>query len=96
MLSSISQTILFILQYKLCYKYDISNIFSLGFISAVITELWSNLECGRDDVRVTHPRATPVDPIDQSCQKVRRCATIMHTFEGCTERTPWKSDQCHS
>nr|XP_006981329.1 protein broad-minded isoform X2 [Peromyscus maniculatus bairdii] len=40
-----------------------------GFISALITELWSNLECGRDDVRVTHPRATPVDPIDRSCQK---------------------------
>ncbi|XP_029398335.1 protein broad-minded isoform X2 [Mus pahari] len=40
-----------------------------GFISALITELWSNLECGRDDVRLTHPRATPVDPIDRSCQK---------------------------
>ncbi|XP_064146428.1 protein broad-minded isoform X4 [Loxodonta africana] len=40
-----------------------------GFISALITELWANLECGRDDVRVTHPRSTPVDPIDRSCQK---------------------------
>ncbi|CAI9164142.1 unnamed protein product [Rangifer tarandus platyrhynchus] len=40
-----------------------------GFINALITELWANLECGRDDVRVTHPRYTPVDPIDQSCQK---------------------------
>lgn len=40
-----------------------------GFVNALITELWANLECGRDDVRVTHPRATPVDPIDQSCQK---------------------------
>ncbi|VTJ66619.1 Hypothetical predicted protein [Marmota monax] len=40
-----------------------------GFISALITELWSTLECGRDDVRVTHPRSTPVDPIDRSCQK---------------------------
>ncbi|EDL92914.1 rCG21950, isoform CRA_a [Rattus norvegicus] len=40
-----------------------------GFISALITELWANLECGRDDVRLTHPRATPVDPIDRSCQK---------------------------
>uniref|UniRef100_G3N3U5 Protein broad-minded n=2 Tax=Bos TaxID=9903 RepID=G3N3U5_BOVIN len=40
-----------------------------GFINALITELWANLECGRDDVRVTHPRSTPVDPIDQSCQK---------------------------
>ncbi|KAM4816878.1 protein broad-minded [Urocitellus parryii] len=40
-----------------------------GFISALITELWSTLECGSDDVRVTHPRSTPVDPIDRSCQK---------------------------
>ncbi|XP_054425862.1 protein broad-minded [Pteronotus mesoamericanus] len=40
-----------------------------GYVNALITELWANLECGRDDVRVTHPRATPVDPIDQSCQK---------------------------
>ncbi|XP_008834019.3 protein broad-minded, partial [Nannospalax galili] len=40
-----------------------------GFINALITELWSNLECGRDDIRVTHPRSTPVDPIDRSCQK---------------------------
>nr|XP_020842618.1 protein broad-minded isoform X3 [Phascolarctos cinereus] len=40
-----------------------------GFINALITELWAILECGRDDVRVTHPRPTPVDPIDRSCQK---------------------------
>ncbi|XP_037376213.1 protein broad-minded isoform X2 [Talpa occidentalis] len=42
---------------------------SSGFINALISELWANLECGRDDVRVTHPRSTPVDPIDRSCQK---------------------------
>ncbi|XP_061479706.1 protein broad-minded isoform X2 [Rhineura floridana] len=42
---------------------------SSGFIKALVTELWSVLECGRDDVRVTHPRSTPVDPIDRSCQK---------------------------
>nr|XP_058163322.1 protein broad-minded isoform X1 [Dasypus novemcinctus] len=40
-----------------------------GFVNALITELWADLECGRDDVRVTHPRTTPVDPIDRSCQK---------------------------
>ncbi|XP_043819564.1 protein broad-minded isoform X2 [Dromiciops gliroides] len=40
-----------------------------GFINAHVTELWSILECGRDDVRVTYPKSTPVDPIDQSCQK---------------------------
>ncbi|XP_023592950.1 protein broad-minded isoform X3 [Trichechus manatus latirostris] len=42
---------------------------SSGFINALITDLWANLECGRDDVRVAHPRSTPVDPIDRSCQK---------------------------
>ncbi|KAM4865994.1 LOW QUALITY PROTEIN: protein broad-minded [Thomomys bottae] len=40
-----------------------------GFINALIAELWSNLECGRDDVRVIHPKSIPVDPIDRSCQK---------------------------
>ncbi|XP_030054422.1 protein broad-minded isoform X2 [Microcaecilia unicolor] len=42
---------------------------SSGFIKALTTELWSVLECGRDDVRVIQPRSTPVDPIDRSCQK---------------------------
>ncbi|KAJ7341885.1 hypothetical protein JRQ81_007533 [Phrynocephalus forsythii] len=40
-----------------------------GFIKAIITELWGVLECGRDDVRVTYPRSTPIDPVDRSCQK---------------------------
>nr|XP_025044875.1 protein broad-minded isoform X1 [Pelodiscus sinensis] len=40
-----------------------------GFIKALITELWAVLECGRDELRVTHPSSTPVDPIDRSCQK---------------------------
>ncbi|KAM4693395.1 protein broad-minded [Discoglossus pictus] len=40
-----------------------------GFIQALVTDLWSLLECGRDDVRVIHPKTTPVDPIDRSCQK---------------------------
>eukprot|EP00076_Gallus_gallus_P039397 XP_025004935.1 protein broad-minded isoform X2 [Gallus gallus] len=42
---------------------------SSGFIKAFITELWALLECGKDDVRITQPKSTPVDPIDQSCQK---------------------------
>ncbi|XP_021246679.1 protein broad-minded isoform X4 [Numida meleagris] len=41
----------------------------LGFIKAFVTELWALLECGKDDVRITQPKSTPVDPIDQSCQK---------------------------
>ncbi|XP_053317262.1 protein broad-minded [Spea bombifrons] len=40
-----------------------------GFIQALLTDLWAVLECGRDDVRVIHPKPTPVDPIDRSCQK---------------------------
>uniref|UniRef100_A0A8C3TNW0 Protein broad-minded n=1 Tax=Catharus ustulatus TaxID=91951 RepID=A0A8C3TNW0_CATUS len=40
-----------------------------GFIKALLTELWALLECGKDDLRITQPRPTPVDPIDQSCQK---------------------------
>ncbi|KFV92289.1 Protein broad-minded, partial [Fulmarus glacialis] len=42
---------------------------SSGFIKALVTELWGLLECGKDDLRITQPKSTPVDPIDQSCQK---------------------------
>ncbi|NWX51915.1 BROMI protein, partial [Steatornis caripensis] len=42
---------------------------SSGFIKALVTELWALLECGKDGVRITKPKCTPVDPIDQSCQK---------------------------
>ncbi|XP_064505724.1 protein broad-minded isoform X3 [Pseudopipra pipra] len=42
---------------------------SSGFIKALVTELWSLLECGKDDLRITQPKSAPVDPIDQSCQK---------------------------
>ncbi|XP_050828732.1 protein broad-minded isoform X3 [Serinus canaria] len=40
-----------------------------GFIKAIVTELWALLECGKDDLRITQPKSTPVDPIDPSCQK---------------------------
>ncbi|NXU84276.1 BROMI protein, partial [Xiphorhynchus elegans] len=42
---------------------------SSGFVKALVTELWALLECGKDDLRITQPKSTPVDPIDQSCQK---------------------------
>ncbi|XP_010129410.1 PREDICTED: protein broad-minded, partial [Buceros rhinoceros silvestris] len=42
---------------------------SSGFIKALVTELWALLECGKDDLRITQPKYTPVDPIDRSCQK---------------------------
>ncbi|NXU37565.1 BROMI protein, partial [Drymodes brunneopygia] len=40
-----------------------------GFIKTLVTELWALLECGKDDLRITQPKSTPIDPIDQSCQK---------------------------
>ncbi|XP_061845754.1 protein broad-minded isoform X2 [Colius striatus] len=40
-----------------------------GFIKALVTELWALLECGKDDLRITQPKSTTIDPIDQSCQK---------------------------
>ncbi|KAM8832406.1 protein broad-minded isoform 2-T2 [Spinachia spinachia] len=40
-----------------------------GFVKAMAVELWSVLECGRDDVGVVHPKPTPMDPIDGSCLK---------------------------
>ncbi|XP_030628390.1 protein broad-minded [Chanos chanos] len=42
---------------------------SSGFVQAIVMELWSGLECSREDVRVVHPKSTPMDPIDRSCQK---------------------------
>uniref|UniRef100_A0A6Q2XXI1 Protein broad-minded n=1 Tax=Esox lucius TaxID=8010 RepID=A0A6Q2XXI1_ESOLU len=42
---------------------------SSGFVQAIVVELWSALECGREDVRVVHPKSTPMDPIDRSCLK---------------------------
>lgn len=42
---------------------------SSGFIQAIVVELWSALECGREDVRVVHPKSIPMEPIDRSCLK---------------------------
>ncbi|KAM4632881.1 protein broad-minded [Polymixia lowei] len=42
---------------------------SSGFVQALVVELWSALECGREDFRVVHPKSTPMDPIDRSCLK---------------------------
>ncbi|XP_069742980.1 protein broad-minded isoform X2 [Narcine bancroftii] len=42
---------------------------SSGFIKALVMDLWSVLECGRDDTRMINPKPTPVEPIDRSCQK---------------------------
>ncbi|XP_068198056.1 protein broad-minded isoform X2 [Antennarius striatus] len=42
---------------------------SSGFISVLVIELWSVLECGSEDVRVVQPKTTTMDPIDRSCLK---------------------------
>ncbi|XP_059837464.1 protein broad-minded isoform X4 [Hypanus sabinus] len=47
----------------------IAALQSSGFIKALVMEMWSVLECGRDDVRMINPKPTPVEPIDRSCQK---------------------------
>uniref|UniRef100_A0A8D2ZSL4 Protein broad-minded n=1 Tax=Scophthalmus maximus TaxID=52904 RepID=A0A8D2ZSL4_SCOMX len=43
-----------------------------GFVQALVTELWSTLECGSEEVRGVRPQPTPMDPIDRSCLKVPR------------------------
>ncbi|CAL8316051.1 unnamed protein product [Lota lota] len=40
-----------------------------GYVQALVIKLWSVLECGREDLRVVHPKSTPMDPIDRSCLK---------------------------
>ncbi|XP_037837614.1 protein broad-minded isoform X2 [Kryptolebias marmoratus] len=42
---------------------------SSGFVQALVVELWSALECGSDDIRVVHPRPTPMDHTDGICHK---------------------------
>ncbi|XP_041951920.1 protein broad-minded isoform X1 [Alosa sapidissima] len=42
---------------------------SSGFVQAIVVELWSTLECGREDVRMVQPKSTPMDPIDRCCLK---------------------------
>lgn len=59
----------------------LEQTFVLGFIKALVTELWALLECGKDDLRITQPKSTPVDPIDQSCQKVRNYLILRFCLE---------------
>ncbi|NXG80487.1 BROMI protein, partial [Baryphthengus martii] len=53
---------------------------SSGYIKALVTDLWTLLECGKDDLRITQPKSTPVDPIDQSCQKPFRSLINLLTY----------------
>ncbi|XP_056150177.1 protein broad-minded [Lampris incognitus] len=47
----------------------VAALHSSGYVQALVVELWSALECGREDARVVHPKSTPMDPIDKSCLK---------------------------
>ncbi|XP_062889989.1 protein broad-minded isoform X2 [Mobula hypostoma] len=59
---------------------------SSGFIKALVMEMWSVLECGRDDVRMINPKPTPVEPIDRSCQKsFLALANILSSYQAVYE-----------
>ncbi|KAK0148832.1 Protein broad-minded [Merluccius polli] len=51
-----------------------------GYVRALVVKLWSVLECGREDLRVVHPKSTPMDPIDRSCLKTQTyCEGLLGT-----------------
>lgn len=62
--------------YMLFYSeaYHIYNTSVTGFISMLVHELWSVLEGGAHDYRITAPRSHPLDPMDRASHKV----CIMH------------------
>ena len=41
-----------------------------GFLSAIVKDLWVNLEYATDEIQVTAPKPYPLQPIDRSVQKV--------------------------
>ncbi|KAM4712468.1 protein broad-minded isoform 2-T2 [Anableps anableps] len=47
----------------------VAALHSSGFVTLLVVELWSALECGSDDARAVRPRPTPMEPIDRSCLK---------------------------
>lgn len=54
---------------------------STGYIRALLSELWSSLECGPQDTPVFTPKTWPVDPIDRSSQKhFIRLVNILSAF----------------
>lgn len=76
----------------------------LGFVRALVIELWSALECGSEDVGVVRPKPTPMDPIDRSCVKVSVCVRqriVCHFIPDCIfwskiklNWLSWNSDIC--
>jgi len=51
-----------------------------GYIKALITELWSTIECGKTDITLFTPKSWPVDPIDKSSHKVRNVKNAIYWF----------------
>lgn len=52
-----------------------------GYIKALISELWSVIECGPSDLTLFHPKLYPVDPIDKSAHKhLIRLLNIVTSF----------------
>ncbi|XP_064387617.1 protein broad-minded-like isoform X2 [Halichondria panicea] len=47
----------------------ISELNKCGFISMLVQELWTLLDEGDDDYRLTAPRAHPLDPMDRASHK---------------------------
>ena len=46
-------------------------LFDAGYVRAIVQEVWVNLECATDEIRMTAPRPHPLNPIDRSIQKVK-------------------------
>uniref|UniRef100_A0ABM0MAH1 Protein broad-minded-like n=1 Tax=Saccoglossus kowalevskii TaxID=10224 RepID=A0ABM0MAH1_SACKO len=42
---------------------------STGFIKALLTVLWSVLECSQDERRIVRPTSTPIDAVDRAAHK---------------------------
>ncbi|CDQ77258.1 unnamed protein product [Oncorhynchus mykiss] len=57
------------------------------FVQALVVELWSVLECGREDVRVVHPKSTRMDFIDSSCVKITKCVMLQPRLPPASEVT---------
>ncbi|GFR74597.1 protein broad-minded-like [Elysia marginata] len=54
---------------------------STGYIRALLSELWSSLECVPQDTPVFTPKTWPVDPVDRSSQKhFIRLVNILSAF----------------
>ena len=47
-----------------------------GFIGTLVRDLWTLLDGGEDDYRLTAPRTHPLDPMDRTAHKVCLCVCV--------------------